>query len=158
MSLKVAPLSKSTACILTSRVRIHAVSDAGTVRPCAVRTSLDQSASGRSRHSTDRCTAEWSNRFRRAIGESVAPNWISSPGASGGRVHGRLNAGAGPFDEPRDGPGVIAYVCYKVAAGPARKAGTAVELFIGKFVELTGEERGPAPRLQEVFLQAPIGS
>ncbi|BCW82641.1 hypothetical protein NicSoilE8_03140 [Arthrobacter sp. NicSoilE8] len=79
-------------------------------------------------------------------------------GRFGGRVHGRLNAGAGPFDEPRDGPGVIAYVCYKVAAGPARKAGTAVELFIGKFVELTGEERGPAPRLQEVFLQAPIGS
>lgn len=48
---------KVTACSQTSRVRIHAVSEAGTVRPCAVLTRLDHFSSGRSRHSTLRCTA-----------------------------------------------------------------------------------------------------
>lgn len=45
MSLNVARTSRATAWIQTSRVRIHSVSDAGTVRPCAVFTSTDQAAS-----------------------------------------------------------------------------------------------------------------
>ncbi len=83
MSLKVAPLSRSTACSQTSLVRIHTVSSAGTMRPWAVLTLWFQASAGRPRHSTFRCTAEWSKRCRSAIRDSVAPKSISWFRASG---------------------------------------------------------------------------
>ena len=114
-----APLSRSTAWIQTSRVRIHTVSDAGTVRPCAVRTGAAQRRLGQVPpllvEPGDGVVEQISQRGRGQRGTVVD----LAVAVLGRRVHRCLDAGRRPVQQPAQRRGVVADVGDQVLAGPA---------------------------------------
>ena len=155
-SLNCAPLSRSTAWIQTSRVRIHTVSDAGTVRPCAVRTGAAQRDPGRCRHFSSSRATVWSNRFRKAAADSVAPSLISRSRWLGRRVHRCLDAGRRPVHQSAQRRGVVADVGDQVLAGPAVQQRVGFQIVVAQFGEALREERGAAPRDQSPLGQVQV--
>ncbi len=121
------PVPRSTACTITSRARIHGVSDAGTVRPCAVTTSASHCSSGQARPSPSSSVAAGAVEPLEQLGRRPLrlPASMSALRCSGEEYIGVGSPGGRPVHEVADGVGVGGQVGDARACASSRAARSA---------------------------------